>query len=209
MQMADRWQQGGPFTSDSRVTTGDRTDYPFWSFKNYTSMDGPKCIINRANKNTDINQIIMGIHSNIRSYTKVRRLVLHSVINQEVSRITNICHNYVPAPMPLVIISFPMCHAESFRSILQYPKRHCIRTPITTWPKQRNYLLDTGEEAHLCYNGPQKYIYYQKSPYEIFDRGSQARDRVFIIVLCQQLPSLIPVYHPFLDLPQMEIHKRK
>ena len=111
--------------------------------------------------------------------------------------------------MPLVIISFPMCHAESFRSILQYPKRHCIRTPITAWPKQRNYLLDTGEEAHLCYNGPQKYIYYQKSPYEIFDRGSQARDRVFIIVLCQQLPSLIPVYHPFLDLPHMQIHAIK
>ena len=76
--------------------------------------------------------------------------------------------------MPLSQISFPMYHAERFRSTLQPSKINCIRNPIMTRPKQLNYLRYTGEEAHLCSNGPLNQLYYNRSPYVISDRGSQS-----------------------------------
>ena len=81
-----------------------------------------------------------------------------------------------------------------------------MRTPITTWPKQQNNLWYTLEEAHLCSNGPQKQLYYHRSPYARSDIGPQAGDRLFRTAIHQQLPRLIPVYHPFMDLPHITIH---
>ena len=158
---------------------------------------------------TESNHILMGRQSKIRSYTKIRCLLLLPVNNKEVSRIPTSCQNCVTWPMTLGRIFWPIFQAASFRSPLQYPKRHCISTPIMTWPKQWDYLRDTGEEAHLCSNGPQKQIYYHKWSSVLPDRGSKDGDRLFSNALRQQLPSLIPVYHPFMDLPHMEIHARK
>ena len=156
--MVASWQWGGPISSDSRGTNGNGTTSPFWSINNSRSLDLPQWIIYRTNKKTDSNHILMGRQSKIRSYTKIRLLVLLPVNNEEVYRITTNHQNYIPAPMQLGRIFFPMYHAASFMYPLKYSKRRCIRTPITTWPKQQNYLQDTGKESHLRSNIPRKQL---------------------------------------------------
>ena len=198
--MVASWQRGRTIYSDSRGTIKNKTTNPFWSIKNYRSLDIPKWVLDITNKNNEINHILVGRQSNIRSYTKVRHLLLLPVDNSEVSRIPTSCHNYVPDRVPVGKTYFPACRATSFRSPLQSSKRHFIRTPIMTWHKQRNYLRDTGEEAYLCSNGPRRYQYYHMSPSARYNKGSQSGYRLFRTALLQQLPSLIPVHHPFLDL---------
>ena len=111
--------------------------------------------------------------------------------------------------MPLGQISCPMRLPTRIRSPHQSSKRHCIGPHIAAWPKQRNYLWDTGEEAYLCYNRPHSQQQYHRSPCTISDRSSQDGDRLLKISLFQQIPSRIPENKHFMDLPHMVIHAQK